>query len=366
MAAGHPERSQPGGASHADFYYESGFQTDRLRQEIDPRGNATSYEYNRRGQVTKVTHEADGSSQQTGYNLDGTVNWTADEVNPSLHTTFLYDEYKRVTSITNPLNETVTKSYVPWNADGLTQQSSAMALSHTTSFVFRETSPTGKITDQGWDENRRLKWMRTATGTSEAATTNFNYDAVGNLITTQDPRGNTTTLGYDDRNRKTSATPPSPFSAQVTNWEYYGAGNVLWEIKPEVRTGVRPAVQREYDSMNRLWKEHEWAEQGNPATERITTYEYFPSGSTKAVIDPENKRTEFTYDNRNQKISMKYPDGSSCRAGFTTRRATRPRARPRTSARPSFSTTIAATGWIKCAGTRGSISPTSVTISPIA
>jgi YD repeat-containing protein len=41
------------------FYYDSGINTDRLRQVIDPRGNSTSYEYNGRGQVTKVIHDQD-------------------------------------------------------------------------------------------------------------------------------------------------------------------------------------------------------------------------------------------------------------------------------------------------------------------
>lgn len=85
---------------------------------IDPRGNATAYEYNQRGQVTKVQHQ-DGTYTQNAYNPlpdgtrtgpDGTLAWTADENHPnawmngheSERTRYTYDEYKRVRSATKP------------------------------------------------------------------------------------------------------------------------------------------------------------------------------------------------------------------------------------------------------------------------
>ena len=57
------------------FYYDSGLHTDRLHYVVDPRGNATWYEYNARGLVSKVTHQ-DNKYILNEYNLDGTLQWT--------------------------------------------------------------------------------------------------------------------------------------------------------------------------------------------------------------------------------------------------------------------------------------------------
>ena len=66
--------SDPNPAAHPTqyFYYTSGPHIDRLQSVTDPRGNTTSYEYNLRGLVTKVTHP-DATYTQTSYNGDGTA-----------------------------------------------------------------------------------------------------------------------------------------------------------------------------------------------------------------------------------------------------------------------------------------------------
>src|SRR5205085_3772699 len=140
------------------FYYTSGPQMDRLQQVVDPRGNSTTFEYNTRGQVTKVTHDQDHSYLQMGYNADGTLAWTADENHPNAsrnlneRTRYIYDDYKRVTSVTNPMNETTNLSYAPPNGTG--------SYAHTTGSVYRATSPLNKITTFDYDENFRRRMVR--------------------------------------------------------------------------------------------------------------------------------------------------------------------------------------------------------------
>ena len=53
--------------------------TDRLHYVIDPRGKTTWYEYNGRGQVTKVIHP-DNTFTESYYKQDGTLEWTKDEL----------------------------------------------------------------------------------------------------------------------------------------------------------------------------------------------------------------------------------------------------------------------------------------------
>lgn len=159
---------------------------------VDPRGNSTWSEYNQRGQTTKVTHQ-DGSYAQSGYSGDGTLAWSADELG---HTTsYTYDEYKRVLTVTNPLNHTTTNSYaLDWTNP----------LLHTTNSIKFTVSPLGKNVVYDYDANFRKIDQVAALGTADEAWTLFEYDPVGNLSKTTDPLGHTTTFGYDSRNRQTT------------------------------------------------------------------------------------------------------------------------------------------------------------------
>jgi YD repeat-containing protein len=104
-------QTNPDGTAY--FYYDS---LDRLEHVVDRRGKTTWFQYNPRGQVTRVAH-IDGSYVQYGYNVEGTLAWTADENHPGAasdanqRTRYAYDYYKRVVSVTNPLNQTTSLVY---------------------------------------------------------------------------------------------------------------------------------------------------------------------------------------------------------------------------------------------------------------
>jgi len=240
--------SDPSPSNHPThyYYYGPGPNFDRLQSVVDPRGNTTSYDYNPRGQVTKVTHQSDGSFVQMGYNVDGTLAWTADENHPAAstdvnqRTRYAYDNYKRVVSVTNPASETTNISYAPSNNTG--------SYSHTTASVFRLTSPLLKKTDFNYDENFRRTMVRKGVeSVDDDGGTYFDYDEVGNLAWDQDPRQHTTTFGYDNRDRRTSATNPLPFNNEITRWEYDSVSNLTRETRPD-----QSYRSIGYDSMNRV------------------------------------------------------------------------------------------------------------------
>jgi RHS repeat-associated protein len=277
------------------FYYTSGPNTDRLWYVVDPRNNTTWYEYNGRGQVTKVTHQ-DGNYTQSHYNPDGTLEWTADEnhpgaVNdPNQRTRYTYDEYKRVLTVTNLLNQTTTNSYEPWSGIG--------SLSHTTASVYWSTSPSGKMTHFAYDENFRRTIMRQAPGTADDAWTYFGYDAVGNLSWTQDPRNYVTNFGYDNRNRQTSVTDAL---GHITSTTYDDAGNKTTVTRP----GNPPVQFVEYDPMNRL--KHQIDERG------VHTYLHYDDAARNLTSqeDGNGKTYFYTYDPMNRKSTMTYPPETS-------------------------------------------------------
>jgi RHS repeat-associated protein len=277
-----PTESDPDPWNHPTRYnyYQSGPHTDRLLNVVDPHGNATSYEYNLRGQVTKLTHQ-DGSYVQSTYNPDGTLASATDELG---HTTsYTYDEYKRVLTVTNPLGQTTTNYYgLDWSNP----------LLHTTANPKYTLSPMNKNVVFGYDENFRKTSQIQAYTTADEAWTWFQYDAVGNLTNTTDPRGNVTTYGYDNRNRQTTVTNALN---EVSRVEYDAASNKTKEIRPD------NSFQRwEYDTMNRVSDTYGFANEH-------THYDRNTTGTVRSITDAKGAVYTFYYDGLNRKVSEWYP-----------------------------------------------------------
>jgi YD repeat-containing protein len=341
-----PTESDPDPGAHPTeyAYYEAqdGHTTwiDRLKSVTDPRRKSTSYEYNERGQVTKVTHDQDGTYTESQYNPDGTLAWTEDELRH--RTIYEYDEYKRVTRVTNPLQKTTTNSYNP-TLDPANDRS----LTHTTSSVYQTELPSHKKTNYEYDENFRRTKVIQAPGTSEEAITTSTYDPVGNLETVTDPNhqqdGLHTVFGYDDRNRQTSV---KDVLEHTTTTEYNDAGNKK-SVTPADTHAVHFIL---YDEMNRLKEQidernyHRWMDYdhaGNMTTlkdenENLYSYSYDELNRKKeTTYPPDNgvQRTEhwlydeagnlhiytnrsgasqtFTYDDRNRQRHFSWSDGTS-------------------------------------------------------
>jgi RHS repeat-associated protein len=276
-------------------YYTSGPNTDRLQHVNDPYGNATWYEYNQRGQVTKVTHQ-DGTYTQSGYNPDGTLAWNADENHPgaagdpSQRTRYTYDEYKRVLTVTNPMGETTTNYYgLDW----------ANPLFHTTGTVKYTLSPMGRNVVYDYDANFRKIAQTVAAGTSDIATTWFEYDQVGNLTKTTDPRGNVTAFGYDERNRRIWMDDPIATdrnsSTHTMNWGYDFAGNKTSETRAD-----NASQYWVYDTRHRLYIHYDFAGLS-------TIYDHDYSGTVIRITDPKWAVYSFGYDALNRKTGETYP-----------------------------------------------------------
>jgi YD repeat-containing protein len=264
---------------------------DRLWYVIDPRGYSTRFEYNTRGQTTKLTHDQDGTYAQWAYNPDGTLASASDELG---HTTsYIYDDYKRVTSVADPLNHTTTFDYrLDWVDSSV----------HTTSAMIAVYSPNAdhpdKETHFGYDENLQRTVVREAPGTADEAWTYYGYDEVGNLAWMEDPRGNVTTFGYDERNRRISATAPAPFTNQITQWAYDTRSNLIKETRPD-----QSFRRLEYDSLSRVIDTYGFANEH-------THYARDLAGNVLSMTDPRNVPYTFTYDALNRKTSMIYPDST--------------------------------------------------------
>ena len=272
-------------------YYQTGPNTDRLYMVIDPRGNATAYEYNQRGQVTHLQHQ-DYTYVQSGYNPDGTLAWSYDELG---HTTsYTYDEYKRVLTVTNPMNETTTTNYAldpGW----------LYPLLHTTTNVRNIISPAGRNVVFFYDENFRKTCQASAGGTVDEAWTWFEYDAVGNLTKTTDPRGNAATFAYDNRNRQTSVTNALN---QTTTIQFDGAGNKIKETRPD--GAFRSWEYEQVNPMNRLVRTVDWRMSTSEPQVATQYWRNVPS-TTETITDAKGAVYTFGYDLLHRKTVETYP-----------------------------------------------------------
>ncbi|MFZ1218807.1 MAG: RHS repeat-associated core domain-containing protein [Chthoniobacterales bacterium] len=280
-------------------YYDSGPSTDRVHFAYDQLNHSTEFWYDTRGNVTRTIHEG-GSYSQSKYKADGTLDWIADENHPNADrkTSFLYDDYKRVITVTNPEGETVTTSYDPNHGDGPVD----LSLTHTTLSVYQTKSHLGKKSNYEFDSNfRRTKIIQAPGIPVDETITKFIYDAAGNLHSTEDARHYITTLGYDDQNRRTFVKIEA---LNETTWtDYDRAGNKLYEIRPD---GTLRSW--DYDSMNRLWHAYEWRPAGTwPTANQTTTYIHDIAGNVQSIKDTKGVVYEYAYDLMNRKISQTYP-----------------------------------------------------------
>ncbi len=311
-----PTRPAVGGSEPKTTYtyYPSGHVwQDRIKDVTDPRGNATTYEYDvsasgapmaGRGLVSKIIHPLTaGDSQRTyqSFTYDREGNRLQQENELRERASFTYDDYHRVLSVSTPLpgnqTATATNSYAPTNGDP-----TASPNVFTANAPSKTTTPAGVVTDQVYDQNLRLTEITQENPGGDAATTGYRYDGVGNRTLFIDPRVQhfQTTTEYDQRNRKSKVTSP-PLSALggaplITEWLYDPASNVRKILLPDGEN-----VTREYDEMNRLWKEHD-------QMDRVTTYSYYPSGKLQSLLDPKMQLTQYTYDGRDLQKSVTYPD----------------------------------------------------------
>jgi RHS repeat-associated protein len=299
-------------------YYTSGPWTDRIQTVTYPlnasgaQGTET-YDYDRaydannensgasatqapvagRGLVTRITH-ADGKYQAFGYDNYGNKLWQADELGH--RTTMTYDAYKRVLTTTDPLGHTVTNNYVP------TGQTSSWIT--TSNLPFYTTLPSTKETTFYYDANWRKTRVQQAPGTADEANTYFAYDNLGNLLTTQDPRGKVTTNTYDARNRLTSTTDAL---SHATSFTYDAHSNKLTETKAngEITTNV-------YDKPNRViqirvTRDANTTDVRNSAYDAASNLMKFQDENATARSDTVNIYT-YTYDLRNRVTSVIYPN----------------------------------------------------------
>ena len=159
------------------------------------------------------------------------------------------------------------------------------------------------------------------------ATTNYTYDSEGNLIRTQDTKGNITTIAYDNLGRKTSMNDPDMHAWQ---YGYDVNGNLSFQIDAK---GKR--IDFTYDVLNRLTKKTDGTALNvnytyddatiSNSKGRLTQAQYGASGGkAQFIYDPMGRevasvktvdaisyQVNRSYDALNRLQTLKYPDNAN-------------------------------------------------------
>jgi len=272
------------------FEYATGQQGSKT---IYPSGNVTVYKYDAAGNLIetrlKAADVADGPSDVVSrMTYDPVFNGIKSEIGPrGEQTTHHYDHEDP--GHPAPRGNRVRIQYPEVN--GVRPEVSYVH--DRFGQVERVTNEDGMVTVMERDEATGYLVARIeGFGTGLATTNRFTYDARGNLLTSTDPRGNTTTQTYDALDRLVEVRGPAPFNL-VTRFVHTGNGKPA-RIERQTGDPVRPwqVTEFTYDVLDRLVRRVDGA--GN-----TTEFGYDGNGNTSRIVDANGNTSLMVYNERN-------------------------------------------------------------------
>lgn len=308
-------------------YDEDGHLTTRT----DGNGHTTSFTYNPAGDRTSMT-DADEDETKWEYNgshdvisqttPNGETTTIARDANGNPETisrpapgeatqttSFEYDAFGQLESMTDPLERTWTYEY---NSQGDRE---------------RETDPGGNARTWSYDEDSRMITTVSPRGNEEGAepleftttierdphgrpeetinplgdATKYTYDGNGNIESETNSEGHTTSYTYNPADELIELERPS---GAVLKTEYDGAGEVVAQTdgNEETTTYVRNVLEQPIEIIDPL--------------ERKTVQEFDDAGNLKAVSDPAKRVATYTYDPADRLEEVSYSDGKTPATNF--------------------------------------------------
>ncbi len=327
-----------GGAVQTATYDANGFPLTRT----DFEGNETTFVYNARGlqdsrteannspeqrtistlwhatyrvptKITEPGKETTFTYNSTGQVLTRTEKDTNDPTVPVRTTTFTYDTNGNVLTIDGPRTDIVditTFTYDPITGDRVTMKvdpdGNGPLPIQTTQFTSYDnngrllslTDPNGVVTKMVYDPRGRLKTRTVASGTTEAATTTFEYDGAGNIKKTTLPDGSYLSYLYDEAQRLYKITDNN---ANEIEYKLDALGNREEELVSDLG-GLRRSLYRQFSALSEM-EQYRTGEMVNPII-----YGYDGNGNQTSADDPTKPIAESYYDALSRLYESKDPD----------------------------------------------------------
>ncbi|MEW4451991.1 RHS repeat-associated core domain-containing protein [Bremerella sp. JC817] len=293
--------------------------------ETDELGNVTTYTYDNFDRVTSVTSaDPDGAGAQVATVITYTYNdfdLVATESINGNTTTYAYNTKGQVTSVTEA---------DPDGAGSLTAPVTSYTYDSDGN-VLTITDPLGNVTTYGYTDGLLTSITEAdpdGAGPQSSPVTSYTYNDAGQVLTIADPLGNVTTYEYDNLGREVSVTLPDPdgvgtLESLVSTTAYDEFGQIVsmtdfdgvttsysYDHEGNLLAETTPlgTTTYTYDELNRLETITTADPDGAGALiALVTTYSYTASGQVASVATPKGT-TSYTYDNRRRRTSTTLPD----------------------------------------------------------
>ncbi|MGB0743337.1 MAG: LamG-like jellyroll fold domain-containing protein [Opitutales bacterium] len=289
----------------------------------------TTMAYDARGNHIRTDYP-DGTFTQMGYNLEGRMIWSANQLGEV--TAMAYDALGRQTHTLLP-GGTSSASPEPVEVvssadlDGLSWNSYVELPPVLADFTVTESiydsigrveftvDAVGNLTQNIYDDAcacaGRLKATRSFPDPGDTSTyleTSYLYDENGNQRFVTDPKGNVTEFVYDAYNRLVQTNHPKTAEHGTTNTrtEYDALGRRVATLDEE---GKR--TEFSYDALGRLLEVRQEHPTENWSTGNWTTtsYTYDEAGNRLSETDAEGNTTRFEYDSMGRRTRRILPEG---------------------------------------------------------
>ena len=281
--------TQPNGMT-SDFVY--GLTYGRLTQVIDPLGNYIAYGYDGQGNRTELSHYDAGDQRRfwKRFEFQGTSHpgklWR--EINPDdTYTEYAYDASDNISTITDAAGKTTTYDYDLFDRlTTVTQPGNVI-----TGYAYDRQDNLITVTDAEshattyvYDDLGRL----VSTASPDTHTTTYAYDASGNLICKTDANGNTITYTYDALNRLTAIHFPD--SSQDITYTYDQGANGKGQLTD--MTDPSGTYTYTYDALGNLVTEEKTID----GVTYTTQYAYDPAGILTNITYPGGRTVTYELD----------------------------------------------------------------------
>ncbi len=327
------------GASHTFNFYDAGgnyltevynpvgnnvkFTYDAVGNKTsitDGIGQKTSFEYDNRSLLTKVT---DAKLGVTTYGYDAVGNRTTVTDAKLNVTNYEYNEFNQVSKITNPLNQVIQYGY---DKNGNSKKL-VFPKGDTVSYTYNALDRMDGIYYNGvkqwglgYDANGNIAWYADNTG----KTTSYTYDKNNRVIKKVEDSSNQLGYGYDNNGNLTSLSATVGATTVTTTYSYNPIDQVTAVTKNSTNQGKYIYDERgniisitkgnytytaiEYDDANRLKSVKNYNAAG--ALIDSYTYTYDANGNRTSVVT--NERTiSYQYDAMNQLTQETLADGTT-------------------------------------------------------
>jgi RHS repeat-associated protein len=263
-----------------------------LIQATDPLSNVTAYRYDQLGDLVQAT-APDGGVTHSTFDANGEKLSETDPMGAQTQAT--YDHLGR------RLTSTAVERYPSTAAYTTTSSYAASATNPGGAWLASATSPTGVVTSYQYNS------VGEATGVTDGAgnTTGYRYDLLGRKTAVLAPDGTSATTGFDQAGNVVTSTNLDPAGAVLTTSSavYDAAGNVRSSTDARGNTSTFS-----YDATNALTQQV----QPVTATSSITTsFGRDPAGNRTRFTDGRNNSWVYTYNSWNLTESVIEPATSA-------------------------------------------------------